>query len=301
MAEDSICYEVESALAPDGESGDLAPERLADWILEVKAQGLRQAVPRFVVQLERLSRLALPPARRVDALRLLLRPVVLVAAALPEAPEPGRVATLSLRQRLYCLLVKNLKQALHDLDRSAAAFSVQAEVSRRWVLTQLFRLLGRQIEHAAETTRPLPQGTWRELHDLYSYWRGRAEREVESAALLGASAEDPDQTYLRLLLLGLAARLAGDSSLSPATWDDLPRWASQSRLADPEAYVGEISPFIVEIALDEPPRQVPGVLAAAFHGYVLVTPPEFGRPAATVSFGVGQGSPWPLRAPSGPG
>lgn len=300
MGQDSICYELESELAPDGDSGELAPERLADWVLEVKALGLRQAVPRFVVLLERLSRIALPPARRVDALRLLLRPVVVLAAGLPEPAEPARVGTLSLRQRLYCLLVKNLKQALRDLDRSADAFAAHTEVSRRWVLNQLFRLLGRQIEYAAETARPLPRGTWRELHDLHVYWRGRADREVESAALLGASAEDPDQTYLRLLLLGLAVRLAGDSPLSPQTWDLLPRWATQSRLADPEAYVGEIGPFIVEIALDEPPRQVPGLLAAGFHGYVLVTPADFGRAAEPARFGVEPPSPRPFQSPAAP-
>jgi hypothetical protein len=300
MGQDSICYELESELAHDGDSGELAPERLADWILEVKAMGLRQAVPRFVVLLERLSRLALAPARRVDALRLLLRPVVVLAAGLPESGDPGRVGTISLRQRLYCLLVKNLKQALHDLDRSAAAFAVQTEVSRRWVLNQLFRLLGRQIEYAVQTARPLPPGTWRELHDLHIYWRGRAEREVESAALLGASAEDPDQAYLRLLLLGLAVRLAGGAPVTPQTWDQLPRWANQSRLADPESYVGEIGPFIVEIALDEPPRQVPGLLPAAFHGYVLVTPPDFRRAAEPARFGVDRPSPRPLQRPAAP-
>jgi hypothetical protein len=64
--------------------------------------------------------------------------------------------------------------------------------------------------------------------------------------------------------------------------------------------VGEIGPFIVEIALDEPPRQVPGLLPAAFHGYVLVTPPDFGRAEEPGHFGVDQPSPRPFQRPAAP-
>jgi len=296
MRADKPCYALESELVdPEGDDSDeFATGPLADWVAQAKAQGRRQAVPQYLLRLERLSRVALPAAVRIDALRLLLRPTLALARGLPELSQAAEAPALSIRQRLYCLLVKNLKQGLRDLDGCEAAFEARSNADRRWLVEQLFRLLGRQIEYGAQSDRPLPDGTWRELHDLDTYWQGRAALAAVSDLDPSSADDDPHQVYLRLLLLGLAQRLSGDAQVASRIQGKLPLWASQSRLADPAAYVGEIRPIIVEIALDEAPRQAPGLLAAPFHGFVLVPPADFlAEVQPPAGFGMIEASPWP--------
>lgn len=272
MSDHKSCYSLEEEPSALGEGDDLSLDAVRAWLGEVRGQSLRNALPRFMIKLERMSKTALPATRRLELLQELKRPLLKLAAGLPKplGGRQGEAKGLTVEQRLYCLMVKNLKQGMQDLDRSADAFSAGVEKRRRWALRNLYRFLGRQIEYGLFWKRPLPAGTWLEIHDLHSYASLRVfVRPSNGAKRSGRTDFDPQEEYQRLLLLGVAARVLEQTRLSAIFLDEMPYWAARTRLAEPDPYVGEYGLYVVEISRDEPPRLLPGALTETFRGWVM--------------------------------
>jgi hypothetical protein len=270
------CYALEPVLSFDDTDWELEPAAIGAWALRARSVGLRVALPELILKLDRLAKTAMPAPKRVEALQALKRPLLKMVASLPKpasTPPEGASETLMLEQRIYCLTVKNLKQALLDNDGSAESYSAEMDKRRRWTMRNLLRFLGRQIEFAVLWNRTIPSHTWQELHDLHTYAtvRGYARPRSRAASLRSSRVSDfaPQREYLRLLLLGLAAHQLGGGRMSPVLVDQIASWAGESRLVEPEAHLGELGLFLVELSVDAPPRQIPGALTDTFRGWIL--------------------------------
>lgn len=283
MTRSCNCYALEptlsAAAALRAEFG-LGP--MHSWLAQVRRADLHRVVPQLIVKLDRMSRVALSVTERRNFLRALERPLLDAVHRIPKPPEqrrpqqPGEIQSLTLEQRLYCLVVKNLKQLLADRDAYTANLGARNDKGRRWVLQNLFFYLGRQIEFGLFRGLPLPQNTWLELHQVYGYV---ATQELASADLgygqagpraAPGEAFDPDREYKRLLLLGLAGRLNQDRRWGEFVQERIADWVADTSLRPPEAYVGELDLYVVETGKDVPPRQVKGALKASFRGWILM-------------------------------
>jgi hypothetical protein len=268
------CYSPELTLGGGEPGAELNLAAIREWLGRTRALGLSRAVPEFVLMLDRMSRTAMNVAERLDALRELKRPLLKLVAAMPKPVArlaPGAPAPL-LEQRLYCLMFKNLRQALEDLNVSRQAFSAETDKRRRWAVRNLFRCLARQIELGLSWQRPVPSNTWQSLHDLYSYVTARGIARPGSVARRYRRLEDfdPGVEYRRLLLLGLLEGLLHGRAVPRELIEGVSGWAQDSRLAEPDAYVGAFGVFVVETSRDAPPRFVEGALEGTFRGWVLI-------------------------------
>ena len=280
---DNNCYALEAKLSSVPTRTEFGLEPTRAWLAELRNLKLQNAVAQLIVKLDRMSRVAMPVSERRSLLRELQRPLSKAAAALPKAVEgergqdQGDGYTLLLEQRLYCLMVKNLKQLLKDLDSSMNAYSTVADKRRRWALRRLFHFLGKQIELGLLRGFALPRYSWRELHDLYDYALARGIVRVRGKVRLGGrdSAFDPEREYKRLLLLGLAGRLVQNRPWSEFVQDRIEFWVGDTSLEHPDAFVGEFDLYVVEKSKDSPPRQLQGQLTDSFAGWVLLRPSGF--------------------------
>jgi hypothetical protein len=275
------CYSPELTLG-GGESGaELNLAAIREWLDRTRALGLSRAVPEFVVKLDRMSRTAMNVVDRLDALRELKRPLLKLVAAMPKPVTrlvPGATSPAPLlEQRLYCLMFKNLRQALEDLNVSHRAFSAEADKRRRWAVRNLFRFLARQIEFGLTWQRPVPTDTWQSLHDLYTYLTARGIARPGAVARRYRRLDDfePGIEYRRLLLLGLLGGLLHGRQVPGGLIEGAAGWAEESRLVEQDAYVGAFGVLAVETSRDAPPRYVEGALAGGFRGWVLIPAPGF--------------------------
>jgi hypothetical protein len=275
--QDRNLYVLAPAQSAAGADRELELAALRDWLRAMSAGGLGVALPGFIVRLDRMSRLALSAEQRLGILRELKRPILTLVAGLPKplpgADRPTRRGGISLEQRLYCLMIKNLKQALLDLDYSGQPLSAEVERRRRWTVRNLYRFMARQIETGiSRQLAALPEGTWHELHDLNAYVTARAFARPRLGARRRGEAFDPESEYRRLLLLGLIGRAAAGSGIPPSILAALPHWAAETRLADPSPYVGELKQFVVDLTQDIAPCRIEGPITDVFHGFVLLPP-----------------------------
>ncbi len=126
----------------------------------------------LILKLERLARAPLGGPRRVEILHAVMTMIRDIADDLPmpSAARPGaggQAAPLSLVQRLGALAFKNLKRALHDLDRGGGGVVGEHDQGRAWVVGEMYVCLGRQIELGARWGQTWPPHTWQELHELF--------------------------------------------------------------------------------------------------------------------------------------
>jgi hypothetical protein len=252
------------------------------WLAELRRSSLQEAVARLVVKLDIVSRVAMPAAERLDTLRQIRNPLLRAVAVMPKpgGAEPSRnrdgADGLLLEQRLYCLMIKNLKQVLRDLDESDRQLGAETVRRRRSAVRDLFRFLGTQIELNLYWGQPLPPHTWRELHDLYAYCVERGFAVTDSKIRrIHSGGRDPEWEYKRLLLLGLAGRL-----VRHRTWNDFVRnkiasWVADTKLERADAFIGETGLYVVDTTKDLPPRQLEQELRESFRGWVLVRPSGF--------------------------
>lgn len=290
MTDRSNCYALETMLSAAGGCTEFCVVPIREWIAEIRGLGLRRAAPQLIVKLDRMSRVAMSAAARLNVLREFKRPLLKAAAGLPKPigssrqRDSGDSGGLLLEQRLYCLMVKNLKQVLMDLDYSIDAFSAEMDKRRRWALRNLFRFLGRQIEFSLLWGRSVPARTWQELHDLHAYVlaRGIVRTGGRGRRVRRGDDFDPQEEYKRLLLLGLAGRVLKDWLRGSLVHDRIRSWALDSSLQNPEPYVGEFDCFVVETSKDAPPRQIRGTLTESFRGWVLMPSSGFLNYAAAV-------------------
>ncbi len=277
MTESSNGYAIATTLCAGRASAEFGVGPMDAWLAGLRDFGLRRAVPQLVLKLDRMSRVALPAAGRLAVLRKVKRPLLKVAAGLPKHVGTERrqntddAQALLLEQRLYCLMARNLKQVLQDLDRSMDSRSAQVDKSRRWALRNLFRFLGRQIEFGLYWEHPLPPQTWQELHDLYSYvsYRGIARARGKGRRARSGRDLDPDGEYKRLLLLGLEGRLVQKRPRSSVFLDELDSWAEDTTLESPCSFIGACGLYVAETLSDTPPRLMAGALTESFCGWVL--------------------------------
>ena len=273
------CYRLESALEADFDPADFHIESIRRWLVDVRRLRIGQAAPRFLVKLDALSRVALGSTERFDVLRELKRPLLKLAVALPQpmgASPRAADEALTLEQRLYCLMVRNLRQALQDLDYARDSYSAEVDKRRRWLLRNLFSFLGRQVEYGMLWGRPLPGHTWQTLHDLYSYVAvRRIGRSAGSRRSRGKQDFDPALEYRRLLLIGLTGVLLEEWRVNTDLFEQAAVWAADTRLAESDAYVGEFQVFVVETSRDKPPARIPGSLTESFRGWILLAPDAY--------------------------
>ena len=283
MPDRTSCYALEMMPAVAPWSTEFALEPMRTWLAECRHLKLDRAVPQLIVKLDRMSRVAIPAVGRRDLLLELERPLLKAAAALPKNndeardQEQGELQSLLLEQRLYCVMVKNLKQLLLDIDESSDVPSTKMDRRRRWALQNLFRFLGMQIEFSLFWGQPMPPGTWRELHDLYAYVVGR--RIVSAVRRSRRNARsidfDPEREYKRHLLLGLAGRLLQNKPWSDLVKDKIDAWVADTSLQKPIAFVGETGLYVVDRSADSAPHQLQGPLPESFPGWVLMRPAGF--------------------------
>ena len=282
------CYSPETTLGAVADADEFSVESMRAGVLDIRRLGLGKAVPQVFVKLDRMSRVSMSASRRLGILHELKRPLLKLAFGLPKPVVSATVRSagseeMMLEQRLYCLVIKNLRQALRDLDFSEGSFSAEMDKRRRWVLRNLFRFFGRQVAFGLLWRYRVPEHTWSVLHDLYSYMtvRGIARPGVIARRQGRGDDFDPQQEYLRILLMGLAGCMLPMSQITPGLLERLDAWAVESRLGDPHAYIGDHDLFIVELSKDLPPRQVVGVLTESFRGWVLIPSPGFIQFAGT--------------------
>jgi hypothetical protein len=276
-----------------GPGFDPAAGSLTEWLDALRAAGVRHAGPALILALEGLKRADCSPSRRFAVLRLLKTPVLKTCAGLPKPWVPGvarpGLATAEVRrgvtveQRLYWLIFQNLNLALHQLDRCYVACDDRQARRRDWAARNLFRFFGRQLRYAALWGQPLPENTWRDLHDLYVYLmvRRAGSRAADGrvtcpgGAAGGHAVLDAENEYKQLLLFGLATQITASSVRDGSVLAGLSRWARQTVLVDPQGMSGDRGLYVVEVSADRPPHCHQGPLAADFRGWVLLPPTEF--------------------------
>jgi hypothetical protein len=275
------CYQSDLEPEPEADSEALRQEfdapAFEDWLERLSDRAFLQILIALILKMKRLVRAPLVGARREVVMRRLVAVVRDVADELPREVRPRPAAasaqdrSLSLEQRLICLLFRNLKRTLEVLDRSGGGAISQRDDARLWVIQELFTCLGRQVELGALWSRPWPGQTWQELHDLYAYCRGRL-----SAAdrLHPEGGFDPETAYKRLLLMGLIADQRATVLLAPERAGRFAAWVDETELSDPGSYFGVLGTYIVESSRDTPPRRVPGALGAVARAWVLAVPPD---------------------------
>jgi hypothetical protein len=281
---DRSCYSPETSPSAAFDASELDVEAVRLWLAEVRRLGVAQAFPLFLTKLDYMSRVLLGPAERIELLRLMKRPLLKLATGLPKPllrDHSGRETARAVRleQRLYCLTVKNLRQALADLDRSASFNSAELDKARRWLLRNLFRFLDRQIRFGLIFGQSVPPFTWQTLHDLYSYIIVRRLAMPRAIARRRGRGEDfdPGMEYRRLLLLGLAETLTEGRRFTPELIEEIAAFADRCKLAEPESFLGTLGVFRVDVSRDEPPTKVVGSLTEPFRGWVLIPDAVFFR------------------------
>jgi hypothetical protein len=261
----------------DEAAGELTAETVRNRLELLRKQGLKQALPMLMLELDRVHRSRMDPYDRVAAMENLKKPVLKAAAGLPKpmtsasAAEQGVPLGLTLEQRLFMLMTRNLRQCLMELDRARSSVLIEEDDEREWVLRQFFRFIGRQIRYGIDWDRPWPKHTWQDLHDLFLYLVGRGSVALQSGFSVAAFDDEFDAQveYKRLLLLGLADRLTERRSRTGDFFHMLKRWASETVLRDPERVIGESNVIKVEVKRDEPPRLREGKLTESFRGWII--------------------------------
>lgn len=272
-------YALESTLA-DHEGNDLERTSVHDFARRVRSRKLRSVLPQVIIKLDLMSRVRMDVAHRIELLRTLDEALGRIIDTLrtstpqPAAAESG--APLSLEQRILCLMVKNYKQALFDIDRSSGALGDDKEHARQWAVAKLFDALGSQIASGYLSNRPLPRRTWLELHDLQAYvLRGRSAVSFDTVEA-DASDFHTDDQYIGHLLIGLLAELQPPERRSSAAIELRNDWARGSQLVAAEYGTGELYAFVVDPTADRAPIQPEGVFADdLIHGWILRPPPAF--------------------------
>lgn len=231
------------------------------------------AVVKLIVNLERLAKSGVPAQRRIDLLRGLEARVITVLFSLPKSVattrQSGQAAGISVEQRIYGLMVKNLKLALIDLDRSEVAFSRGASEDLWWLVRHLFLFLGRSIEYSVRADRPWVPGIWSELHDIFFYLVTRRDVSVGGESASNDLTFDSETEYKRLLLLGLIGQLVAAADRTPQLLRLLTIWAKETRLKGLATYDGALNVYVVEVAKDMPASKCSGDIEYGFNGWVL--------------------------------
>lgn len=255
---------------------DLGTEPVMEWLAALRHSSVRHAAPALLLALEALHDADVSLARRFKLLRTLKSTLLKVCTALPKPSGNADIAAerggLTLEQRLYRSMFRNLNQAIHQLDRCYFMLDGRQARRRLWLVHNLYRFGLRQIRYASLWNLAVPEGTWRDLHDLRVYLSGRHQAWEQQAGVAHIPQRyDPDTGYKELLLFGLADALI-DTGVPSEVLVGLRKWATDTRLDDPAYSLGKRGLFILEITEDTPPRPHSGALQAEFRGWIMIPP-----------------------------
>jgi len=233
----------------------------------------------LLVELERLTELELTPTQRFALLRPVKSLALEVASQLPKSrhSEATTASGRTLEQRLLQLMAANLKRLMRDLDRPRYLRQPQWDEQRHWAQANLMAFLGRQISYSASTGRPVPAGTWQELHDLFVYLvlrTGLRPRQPGAARAHGQN-HRLELAYKRLLLVGVSLATEPTLEFNRAFEQSVTGWSLDTWLIEPDQLLGRDGLILVEIARDAPPRWEPATLTDPFRGWVLAPPNAF--------------------------
>ena len=257
---------------------DFDPATLLAWSDRVVGLGACQAVVGLILKLDAMSRVAMSGSDRALLLHLLEGPVHWAFEARPHL-TPGAVRStiqkgwgLTLEQRLACLVYRNLRQALRNLDDVPASPDEDVSDTRLWLLEQQFFVLDHQIRYATRARLTPPTGTWLELHGRYQYFLDWFDGSAAAATGMGS---EPDllPVYKRLLLLGIAAGSDGDELNTEAFATRLRVWAAEAGLEAPGASGARSGAWVVDPSLDGPPYEADGSVDLGPRCALLVPPP----------------------------
>jgi hypothetical protein len=257
---------------------DFDPATLLAWSDRITGLGACQAVVGLILKLDAMSRVVMSGSDRALLLHLLEGPVHWVSEARPRL-TPGAIRAtiqkgwgLTLEQRLGCLVYRNLRQALRDLDDVPVSPGEDVSDTRLWLLEQLFFVLDHQIRYAARARLTPPAGTWLELHGRYQYFLDWFD--ASAAGAPGVAGEtDLLPAYKRLLLLGIAAGSVGDELNTEAFAARLRAWAAEARMDAPGASGPRSGAWVVDPSRDGPPYEADGPLDLGPRCAFLIPPP----------------------------
>jgi hypothetical protein len=284
MSDVNSCYALEEVPREAARGAEIDVAFMHDWLVQIRRLDLRQAAPKLVVMLDRMSRVVMPVEARYEILRAFAHLLTKAAARLPKPSGGSRPRgevngnKLLLEQRLFCFMIKNLKRLLEDVDASLDISGEEADEYRSWALSELFRFLGRQIEFGLFWGHSVPPHSWTELHGIYSY-----AKTLDVASFGGEGRHNvhryrfhSEGEYKRMLLLGLAGRLVSQQgSWSSFVDEKIDSWVEETSLEPPGAFVGKSNLIIVDTSKDAPAYRLRHRLMGVFPGWVLVRPSGF--------------------------
>lgn len=267
-----------AAVAAQSSEFDMAETRA--WVRSLRAApDLRCALPQLIVKLEKLRRADMDPELRVGLLWLFKSSVCKAVRGLPKPGGPASVEegghsvpeVVSLEQRLILLMARNLHQALEALNRTHVTSAQRAARLERWVVTNLFGFMERQVRYGVCLRKRLPEYSWLEIHDAFCYLlsRGKASPSPSQGLTQANPRQDPTVLYLRLLLLGLLGELTEGVHPINLLYEDLWPMALDSYLSEPTGSIGEYGLYLIDASKNRPPVCEPGTLHDSFRGWVL--------------------------------
>jgi len=261
---------------------DFDPATLLAWSDRLTGLGACQAVVGLILKLDTMSRVGMSGRDRALLLHLLEGPVHGVFEARPRlTPDAVRTTIqkgwgLTLEQRLACLVYRNLRQALRDLDDVPAGPDEDVSDTRLWLLEQQLLMLDHQIGYAIRARLSPPPGTWLELHGRYQYVLAWFDGNAAAAPGVDIGTElDLLPAYKRLLLLGIAAGSVGDELNTEAFSARLRAWAAETGLEASGDTGARSGVWVVDPSLDGPPYAADGSVDSVPRCAILVPPPGF--------------------------
>lgn len=259
-------------------------DAFVEWIRSLRAAGVRRAGPALLLALDALRQADLSPSRRFSVLRQIKSPVLKTCAGLPKprswfggsAASTSSTRGLTAEQRLYRLMFQNFNQALRQLDRCYSLLDGRQLRRREWAVRNLFKFFDRQIRYSALWGSSMPDGAWRDLHELYVYLTMRANPPAGGDERNPVRRQfDPEHEYKRILLFGFAAERTPFGARDAVLLESLRQWASQTDLEDPQSVVDTARMLTVGLSDDAPPRFSSVPLPPDFRGWVLRLPEGF--------------------------
>jgi hypothetical protein len=269
LAETTVC----TTLLDDATQPMEVAELIA-WVQRLAILDLRTSVPALILHLGRLAASGMDPETRYRVLRAIKRPLLKAGAMLPKPDYRG--GGISVEQRLYGAMVRNLETLQGDLDRPQRLAGPHRAEQYDWVVRNRLRFLQRELLYAVRVGAPWPPGVWQALHDLYLYLtlRGRVHPGWGAGDSLPGGF-DAELAYKWTLMIGLATDRRGHRHIDGRAVERIGALAKDSRLVEPEGLVGEYGLILVEIGRDAPARIKTGPLDDPFRGWVLRTPAAF--------------------------
>ena len=241
------------------------PDQLEAWLHHLPYAQPFECAQLIRDALAQLNCIKLPPASRLQLLRLYLQAQDRLLPVLETEARPGELTSYS-RARRAALLAQHLSILIHNgfkrvlLDRSQE-HGLFALDRHKLEALNLAMLSARQLALLhARTYTALPTGFWRDCHQIFLYvvtqgWEAKALNDKEDS--LGS-------LYRQLLLLGLTACNRMEPALIDYSLLLIRKYAKCLHLVHTDRLPERLGAFLYQPEIDAPPRfhsELPGLPA----------------------------------------